>query len=88
LIDLAIDEEQYKRTVKRCRDREIVIPTFAQLKDPTAIPVRIKEKLKNTGLRDVAPQNLFRITWKNEPTTRGGLFRSKNDDELIPDLWK
>lgn len=87
MIDLAIDEEQYRRTVKRCRDREIVIPTFAQLKDPTAIPVRVKEKLKNTGLWDVAPQNLFRITWKNEPTTRGGLFRPiSNYIELPPEL--
>jgi len=31
--------------------------------------------LKQTGLWDIAPQNLFRITWKNEPAAQGGLFR-------------
>ena len=53
-----------------------MIPTFAQLKNPNSAPNRIKEQLKDIGLWDVAPQNLFRITWKNEPVTKGGLFRS------------
>ena len=75
MIDLTVNEEQLERTAKRCKERGIVIPTFAQLKNPNTIPEEIKEKLLNTGLWDVAPQNLFRITWKNEPTPRGGLFR-------------
>jgi len=76
LIDLTVKEDQLERTVQRCRDRNIVIPTFAQLKNPNSAPNRIKEQLKDIGLWDVAPQNLFRITWKNEPVTKGGLFRS------------
>jgi cysteine synthase len=87
LIDLAINEEQLKRTVRRCREREIVIPTFAQLKNPDRMPERIKQKLSKTGLWDVAPQNLFRITWKNEPTIKGGIFRHiANYMELPPEL--
>lgn len=76
MIDLTVKEDQLERTVQRCRDRNIVIPTFAQLKNPNSAPNRIKEQLKDIGLWDVAPQNLFRITWKNEPVTKGGLFRS------------
>jgi cysteine synthase A len=75
LINLTINEAQLNRTVKRCRDRNIVIPTFAQLKNPSNIPNKIKEQLRHTGLWEIAPQNLFRITWKNEPKLRGGLFR-------------
>jgi cysteine synthase len=87
MINLTLNEEQLKRTVQRCRDRNIVIPTFAQLKNPNDAPKRIKEQLKNIGLWDVVPQNLFRITWKNEPVPKGGLFRSlPNYMELPPEL--
>jgi len=87
MIDLTVKEDQLERTVQRCRDRNIVIPTFAQLKNPNSAPNRIKEQLKDIGLWDVAPQNLFRITWKNEPVTKGGLFRSlPNYMELPPEL--
>jgi cysteine synthase len=87
LINLTINEEQLKSAVKRCRDRNIIIPTFAQLKNPSIAPSRIKEQLKQTGLWDVIPQNLFRITWKNEPSSKGGLFRPiANYLELPPEL--
>jgi cysteine synthase A len=74
-IDLTVNEARLERTVQRCRDRRIIIPTFSQLKDPDTTPSKVKEQLKQTGLWDVAPQNLFRITWKNEPVPKGGLFR-------------
>jgi cysteine synthase A len=87
LIDLTVNEEKLQRTVKRCRERKIVIPTFAQMKNPDMAPERIREQLKQTGLWDIVPQNLFRITWKNEPTPKGGLFRSlPNYIELPPEL--
>jgi cysteine synthase A len=87
LIDLTINEERLKRTVERCRARKIIIPTFSQLKNPEAVPDKIKAQLRQTGLWDVVPHNLFRITWKNEPTSRGGLFRPEpNYVELPPEL--
>jgi len=87
LIDLTINEEQLNRAVKRCKERNIIIPTFDQLKNPSKVPKKITERLKQTGLWDVAPQNLFRITWKNEPTPKGGLFRPiANYVELPPEL--
>ncbi len=87
LIDLKINDERLKRTVERCRARKIIIPTFSQLKNPEDVPEKIKAQLRQTGLWDVVPQNLFRITWKNEPTSKGGLFRPKpNYIELPPEL--
>lgn len=84
MIDLTISEERLERTVKRCREENIVIPTFSQLRDPSVVPDRIKEQLKQTGLWDVVPQNLFRITWKNEPTLKGGLFRQTPNCVELP----
>ena len=46
------------------------------------VPENIKEKLKNIGLWDVNPLNLFRITWNNEPKKTGGLFGKPNYIEL------
>jgi len=78
MIDLTINEEQLKRTVQRARERNIIIPTFAQMKNPDLIPDKIKEELKGIGLWDVNPRNLFRITWKNEPIVHGGGYGGVN----------
>jgi cysteine synthase A len=71
-IDLTLDKERRKRAVQRARERNIIIPTFAQMKNPSLIPADIKAQLSATGLWDVNPYNLFRITWKNEPVPEGG----------------
>jgi len=76
MIDLTKNEEQLERTIIRCRERNIIIPTFEQMKHPEKSPETIKEKLKNIGLWDITPENLFRITWKNEPLEKGGLFKT------------
>jgi cysteine synthase len=72
------NEAVLKKTVQRCRDLKILIPTFAEQRDPTKVPEKIKARLKNTGLWDVDPVNLFRFTWKNEPKAKGGLFNRGN----------
>ena len=71
-IDLTIHKDRRARAIQRARQRNIVIPTFAQMKDPARIPAKVKEELKGVGLWDVDPRNLFRITWKNEPKAKGG----------------
>ncbi|MHA2024871.1 MAG: pyridoxal-phosphate dependent enzyme [Candidatus Thorarchaeota archaeon] len=87
MIDLTMNKTQLERTVERCRERNIVIPTFEQMKDPSKTPDRIKDELKDIELWDVVPQNLFRITWKNEPVDKGGLFRPiANYMEIPPEL--
>jgi cysteine synthase len=85
-IDLSIDLDRRKRAVQRARERNIVIPTFAQMKDPTKTPASIKERLRNVGLWDVNPNNLFRITWKNEPVPHGGGYGGVNYLELPSSL--
>lgn len=82
MIDLTINDAQLERTVGRARERNIVVPTFEQMKDPGKIPMKVREKLKTVGLWDVDPANLFRVTWKNEPVPSGGLFGGVNFLEL------
>jgi len=86
MINLSINNQQLERTVQRARERNIVIPTFAQMKDPTSVPDAIKEQLAEVGLWDVDSRNLFRITWKNEPKAHGGGFGGVNYMELPPAL--
>jgi cysteine synthase A len=86
MIDLTIHPEGLEHAVKRARERNIIIPTFAQQKNPALIPDRIKAELADIGLWDITPRNLFRITWKNEPTEYGGGFSGVNYIELPPEL--
>lgn len=71
-------ENVLARTIARFRERKILLPTFAQMRDPSRVPEKIKQRLKRVGLWDVDPANLFRITWKNEPVERGGLYNRGN----------
>src|ERR1700690_912078 len=73
-IDLTVDKSRRKNAIKRAKERNIIIPTYAQMKDPTKIPAKIKDELKGVGLWDVHPRNLFRITWHNEAKLKGGGF--------------
>jgi cysteine synthase A len=81
-IDLSIDKERRKRVIQRVREKNIIIPTFAQMIDPSRVPSKIKEELAKIGLWDVNPRNLFRITWHNAPETMGGGFNGVNYFEL------
>lgn len=78
MIDLTMHEDVQKKNIERCREKGIIYPTFAQMKDPSLIPESIKEKLSHTGLWDIDPVNLFRITWKNEPKETDGQFGGTN----------
>ncbi len=77
---MKINEKVLKKTVDLCRKRNVVIPTFAEMKDPRKVPEKIKAGLKKVGLWDVNPLNLFRITWKNNPDT--GAFGDVNYLEI------
>jgi len=57
------------RTINRCREQKIILPTFQQLKHPHAIPKKIQEDLQHINLNDLNPLNLFRINWCNDPET-------------------
>lgn len=83
---MQVDEKVLSGTIERFRERKVLLPTFAQMRDPSTVPEKIKQRLKNVGLWDVDPVNLFRITWKNEPVERGGLYNQGNWIEFPPAL--
>ena len=78
MINLNICPEGRAHNIERARERNIIIPTIAEMRNPELIPEKIKEGLKNVGLWDINPLNLFRVTWKNEPKEFGGLFGKPN----------
>ena len=86
MIDLTVRPDILERAVQRARDREIRIPTFAQMRDPDLIPDEVRQRLLDVGLWDVDPANLFRITWHNEPVEHGGQFGQINHLEFPPEL--
>ena len=86
MIDLTIHPEALERNVEVARKNHIILPTFEQMKHPELIPDKVKEALKNVGLWDVNPLNLFRITWHNEPVMNGGQFGGVNYIELPSSL--
>jgi len=79
-------EKVLENTIKRCRERHIILPTYKEMRNPNLIPEKITDKLKNIGLWDLNSLNLFRITWKNEPTNFGGSFGDVNYIELPSEL--
>jgi hypothetical protein len=68
------NERVLAKAIERARARRIILPQFAQQKDPEKVPPKIVEGLREVGLWDLDPLNLFRITWKNEAKAFGGGF--------------
>ncbi len=85
-IDLKIQKDRLERSIKRAKERNIIIPTFAQMKNPELISEKVKNELKTIGLWDVHPRNLFRISWHNESIPKGGKFGGVNFIEFPSSL--
>ena len=83
-IDLSINKEGLSHNLKKAKENNIIIPTIAQMQNPDLIPQAIKDKLSKTGLWDVDPVNLFRISWHNEAKESGGLFQAVPNYVEIP----
>jgi cysteine synthase len=86
VLNLSVKSEVLESTVRFCRDKGITLPTFAMMRDPSLVPESIRRVLATIGLWDVHPANLYRITWKNEPKERGGLFGEVNHIVLPQEL--
>ena len=82
MINLTINKPTLEKNIQRAKEKGIILPTFSQMRDPSTVPASIMERLKKTGLWDLDPVNLFRITWKNEAKESGGLFGAPNFIEL------
>ena len=70
--------------MERCRERGILIPTFAEMRDPSAIDPAVVAALRGVELQAVDPLNLFRITWHNDANTGG--FSDVNAVEIPSEL--
>jgi cysteine synthase len=79
-----VDQEIRKRAVDACREREILIPTFAEMREPDRADPAVGESLAGVDMQAVDPLNLFRITWHNDPASGG--FGEVNVLELPPEL--
>ncbi len=77
-----VNKDVRNKAIERFREKKIILPTFAQMRDPKLIPEKIKDKLKNIGLWELNPLNLFRINWHNEPKEKGGLYGGVNYIEI------
>ena len=86
MIDLTVHPDRLERAVQRAKERNIIIPTFKQQRDPSLIPDKIVARLQDVGLWDLNPANLFRITWHNEPVPQGGGFGEVNFMEFPKEL--
>jgi len=86
IVDRVLDPAARANAVARYRERRIVLPTFAQMRDPGLVPGRVVQRLAGIGLWDLDPLNLFRITWHNEPRASGGGFGPVNALEIPREL--
>ena len=68
LYDEVVDENALERTVARFRERNILLPTFAQLADPTLAPDGVDQALSSVHPDDANPLNLWRVNWYNDST--------------------
>ena len=86
MIDLTVDRAALERVAAHTRERNVRIPTLAQMRDPSLIPAEVRAGLREVGLWDLHPLNLYRITWRNEPKPHGGGFGGVNYVEWPPAL--
>ena len=80
LIDKVVDQAILEKAVQRYKEKGIILPTFAQQKNPELVPEKVTAKLKDIGLWDLNPLNLYRINWKNEPREIFKVVRSRCSD--------
>jgi cysteine synthase A len=64
--DHIVDREVYDRTVQRFKQRNILLPTFAELAKPSLIPLAIRQALAGVKPDAADPLNLFRVHWYND----------------------
>ncbi|HVN33373.1 MAG TPA: pyridoxal-phosphate dependent enzyme [Thermoanaerobaculaceae bacterium] len=70
MSDLAREKSRL-HAVERCRQRGIVIPTFAEMRDPSRVDPAIRRALPSIDMQALDARNLFRITWHNDPGSGG-----------------
>jgi cysteine synthase A len=65
-----VDQAVYDRTVRRFAEARIVMPTFAQLADPSLVDPAVMGSLSQVDPDEADPANLFRVHWYNASDRR------------------
>ncbi len=73
-----------ERAIQRCKERGVVIPTFAQQRDPSMVDPAVIQALADVDMQTPDPLNLFRITWRNDPSSAG--FGAVNTLEIPSEI--
>ena len=60
-----VDPVAFEHTVSRFREMGVLLPTFAQLADPSTIPAEVRDRLAAVDPDAPDPLNLFRAHWFN-----------------------
>jgi len=71
LFDEVVDQQALTNTIERFRERNIALPTFAQLADPSLMPAGVRDALAGVGADDPDPRNLWRVNWYNDDSRTG-----------------
>src|SRR5579871_3299104 len=71
LEDHIVDAGVYQRTALRFGELGIVMPTFAELADPSRIPAPVAGALAGVKPDEPHPLNLFRVHWYNDASRTG-----------------
>ena len=65
-----VDPAARQRTADRFHEKGILLPTFAQLADPSTIPPHVRVALGSIDPDAPHPLNLFRVHWHNDAGRR------------------
>ncbi len=63
LADEVVDEQVLANSVRRLAERAVVLPTFAQLADPSSVPMAV---VGDADPQAADPRNLWRVHWYND----------------------
>lgn len=80
-----VDAAVLGRTVERLGEAGVVLPSIAQLQDPSTVPVAIRDRLAKVDPDRPHPLNLFRVHWFNDGS-RTGLAALPDHVELPSEL--
>ena len=62
-----VGTQSYANAVTRFREKNIVLPRFSELRDPTTLDPELLDALNHVEINDAHALNLFRVHWFNRP---------------------
>ncbi len=66
-----VDRQLYDQAVKRFAERQVALPTFAEIAEPWRAANRLREALAGVDPDAADPRNLYRVNWYNDASRKG-----------------